>query len=112
LALSVLALVFMLTEMGFAATAFGKRFQIFTIAAAAASLVSGAVMQRLSDGMAEGKPTHWMGFAERITYGSWVLWMAVLAVVLLQRESQAEERHIELRLQRPFARGAASRLGS
>ena len=33
--------------------------------------------------MAIGEPTPWMGLAERLSIAPWLLWMAVLAVMLM-----------------------------
>jgi hypothetical protein len=85
LVLSGTAVLFIMAELGFSAPAFGKRFRLFSVAMGASALTFGALMNRLSSGITEDH-TPWMGFAERITYGSWLLWMAVLAIALGGRE--------------------------
>lgn len=94
LLLGALAILFIIAEMGFSAAAFGKRFRLFSVAMAVTVLVFGAVTGMLSSGMTAGHPTPWMGVVERVSYGSWLLWMGVLAVVLLRIQSprQAQSR--------------------
>jgi Protein of unknown function (DUF998) len=84
LILSALAILLIVTEMGFAAAAFGKRFRLFSIAMVVTVLVFGALMGIQIPNVEAGDPTPWMGFVERISYGAWLLWMAVLAIVLLR----------------------------
>ena len=94
LILGALAILFIIAEMGFSAAVFGKRFRLFSVAMAVTVLVFGAVTGMLSSDITAGDPTPWMGIVERISYGAWLLWMGVLAVVLLrtQRPGQAQSR--------------------
>jgi len=89
--LGALALLFIITEMGFSAAAFGKRFRYFSIAMAILTVLGGAYMAMSSSAIEAGDPTPWMGFIERIMYGAWLLWMAVPSVLLLRRDVDAEE---------------------
>jgi hypothetical protein len=84
---------------GVGATAFGKRFQYFSIAMALTLLSAGAYVATTSNEVAAGDPTPWMGLVERASYGAWLTWMAVLAIVLLRRSRQQTsqgpaERHV------------------
>lgn len=83
--LSVLAVSLILLQMGFSAAALGRRFRMFAIAMALTALAAGAYTGTTTSDVSAGNPTPWMGFIERISYGSWLLWMAALAVVLIRR---------------------------
>ena len=87
--------------MGFSAAALAKRFLIFSLAMAATALTFGPAAARMSSDIAEGDPTQWMGVVERVSYGAWLLWMAVLAIVLLRRELMLERRPRDGRLRGP-----------
>jgi len=86
--LSALAILFILTEMGFSAAALGRGFRYFSIAMAVTVLVAGGFVGTTVSEVAAGDPTPWMGFVERISYGAWLLWMAVLAIVVLRRTNE------------------------
>ncbi|MEU4421519.1 DUF998 domain-containing protein [Actinoplanes sp. NPDC024001] len=85
LVLSMLAVLFILAETGFSAAALGGRFRVFAIVMAVTVVLAGAFVAVAAPDVAAGGPTHWMGFVERISYGAWLLWMAVLALVLVRR---------------------------
>lgn len=92
LALSAVAVALILTEMGFGARALGWRFRVFTIAMAATTLIFGALTGLLTQGIETGDPTRWMGLVERVSYGAWLMWMAVLAIALLGRDGTHDAR--------------------
>ena len=73
-----------LLAIGFAATAFGKRFRLYSIGTLLLLVLGGALAGLDGARLAAGLPTPWMGVTERINiYGS-MLWMAVLATALLR----------------------------
>ncbi|MDH5439194.1 MAG: DUF998 domain-containing protein [Candidatus Bathyarchaeota archaeon] len=79
-----------LLAMGFGATAYGKRFRLYSIGTLLTLLVLGAVLGFVGGAQitVQGKiaPPQWFGVSERITvYGS-MLWVVVLAIVLLRAE--------------------------
>ena len=77
--------LFVLAQMGSAATALGKPFRLYSLASAATVLVfAGVLTGREAARLARGEPTPRMGLYERIGTGAWLLWMAVLAINLLQ----------------------------
>ena len=84
LVLSTLTIVFILAELGFAAVAFGTRFQVYSAVTAVTVLVFGALVGPLAAGIPDGKGTPWMGLYERVSIGGWLLWMTVLPVMLLR----------------------------
>jgi len=76
--------LFVAAYVGTAAVGFGWVFRLYSIATIATSLVFGLLSAQV-DKIEAGDPTPYMGLLERISMGSWLLWMAVLAAVLLRR---------------------------
>lgn len=74
--------------MGFSAWAFGKRFRLYSLATLAAVTVFGIVAGSQGGGIAANEPTPWHGVYERINIGGYLLWMAVLAIVLLRKQAK------------------------
>jgi Protein of unknown function (DUF998) len=77
-----------LAQIGFGAVALGTRFRLYSLASAIIVLLFGAVTGTQSPNIANGEPTPWMGLYERVSIGAWLLWMAVLAVVLWRDASR------------------------
>jgi hypothetical protein len=82
----------MLTVMGLAAAALGKRFRFYTIATVVLWLVFGTLTFLDSPEVASGDPTPWIGVWERINIGAYMFWLVLFALVLLQREATAVQR--------------------
>lgn len=78
----------MLLMMGFGAAAFGKKFRIYTIASMALHFVFGFLTSLEAPKVETNQPTPWIGVWERINIGIFLLWVAVLAVILLRREKE------------------------
>jgi hypothetical protein len=78
-------LAVMLTAMGLAAAALGRRFRLYTLATLAAFVGFGALTSIEAANLAAGLPTPYLGLWERINMGAGMLWIAVLAGVLLFR---------------------------
>ncbi len=72
--------------LGFGATAFGKRFRLYSIGTLLTVLVFGALTGSQAAALAAGQPTPWLGLTERINIYSFMLWVVMLAVVLLRAE--------------------------
>lgn len=86
LVLGVLAMLFIVAEMWLSGRDLGKQFRFFSRAMVAFFVVFVGLWAALSSGVSSGEPTPWMGLAERAWYGTWLLWMAVLAFVLMRRD--------------------------
>jgi hypothetical protein len=86
LVLSGLSLSLILVQMSSSAAALGNAFRYFALAMAITLLGAGGYTATTVAETAAGDPSPWMGLVERIMYGSWLLWISVLAVVLLRRE--------------------------
>jgi hypothetical protein len=88
--LTAVTVLLIVSEIGFAAAAFGWRFRIYSILTAATVLVFGALTGIESPKVPAGDPTPWMGFYERVSVYAWLLWVAVLAIILLRTQARAE----------------------
>jgi hypothetical protein len=74
----------MLLAIGFGATAFGKRFRLYSIASLVILVTFGAMTFVDAPSVAANLPTPWIGVWERINVGVFLLWVVVLAVGLLR----------------------------
>lgn len=74
--------VFVLAEIGSSAAGLGRGFRIYCAATVAVILLFGGLTGAQAPHVAQRLPTPLMGFYERVNIGAWLLWMAVLAVVL------------------------------
>jgi hypothetical protein len=82
---AVISLV-ILFAIAFGATAFGRRFRFYSIATIVVLLVSGSTTFLYAPRLAANLPTPGMGLVERIDLGAYLLWVAVLAILLLRAE--------------------------
>ena len=73
-----------LLAMGFGATAFGKRFRLYSIATMLILVVFGVLTGLDQPQLEANLPTPWMGLWERIDIFATMLWIAVLAIALLR----------------------------
>ncbi|WP_242342708.1 DUF998 domain-containing protein [Anaeromyxobacter terrae] len=76
--------VFCLLIIGFGAAAFGRWFRIYSIATIIVLLGFGFWTGVEAPMVSANEPTPWLGVIERIMFASFVLWFAVLAIVLLR----------------------------
>ncbi len=81
-----------LLAIGLAATAFGTRFRIYSLATLLLLVLGGTMASLDGARLAAGLPTPWMGITERINiYGS-LLWVAMLATALWRAGGGAQGR--------------------
>lgn len=80
--LTYVGVAFFLTAIGFAATAFGRRFRFYSIATLLVCIAFGTLTGLDVPRMVGNQPTPWMGLFERINIFSYLLWAAVLAMML------------------------------
>jgi hypothetical protein len=78
----------MLLAIGFAATALGKRFCIYSVVTILVILGFGVLTGMDSPKMEANQPTPWIGVWERISIGAEMLWVAVLSITLLRKEKK------------------------
>ena len=77
----------MMLAIGFGAAALGRKFRIYSILTLLILIVSG-ILTRIDGPKIEANlPTPFIGVWERINIGVYMAWAVVLAVVLLQRQS-------------------------
>lgn len=77
----------LVTAMGFAAAALGRRFRVYTIATIVLIVIFIAWTGVYGPRIEEGSPTPWLGVIERTWWYGYQLWFAVLAVKLLRERS-------------------------
>lgn len=77
-----------LLAIGFGATAFGKRFRLYSIATILVLLVVGILTALDAPRMQANLPTPWVGVTERINLLGYLLWVAVLAIMLLRAQGK------------------------
>ncbi|NJO72639.1 MAG: DUF998 domain-containing protein [Leptolyngbyaceae cyanobacterium RM1_406_9] len=82
--LTGVGLLFMLLALGFGATAFGKRFRLYSIATILIFVVFGILAGLDGSRLEANLPTPWMGVWERINIFAYMLWVVVLATALLR----------------------------
>jgi uncharacterized protein DUF998 len=81
--LTGVTVVLIVLAIGFAATAFGKRFRLYSTATILILLGFGTMAAGYAPRIEAGLPTPWLGVLERICVFSYLLWQAALAVLLL-----------------------------
>jgi len=77
-----------LLAMGSGATAFGRRFRLYSIGTILALIVGGTLAGRNIPQLAANLPTPWMGVWERINISATMLWISVLASALLRAQEE------------------------
>jgi hypothetical protein len=82
--LTFVGILFMLLALASAAFALGKRFRLYSIATILLLVVGGVMTGLDIPRMEANLPTPWMGVWERINIYAYMLWVAVLAIVLLR----------------------------
>jgi hypothetical protein len=85
---SVVAVALMTCAMGFSAAAFRNWFRTFAVAMLGIVILFGLLTALDAPQMEANLPTPWIGVWERISIGAYLLWAAVLAlIVLVQRKN-------------------------
>ena len=72
--------------MGFSAFAFGKNFRWFSLVSIVLLLGFGAMTSLEAPNITKNLPTPTIGVWERLNIGVFLVWLAVLAIVLLRRQ--------------------------
>jgi hypothetical protein len=86
--------VLMMVAIGFGASAFGKRFRLYSIATLVVLVVFGVLAGLDGPRIAADLPTPWVGVWERINVGAFLLWVVVLATALLRAPAERPPRHL------------------
>jgi Protein of unknown function (DUF998) len=103
-ALSLIILLF----IGFGAFVRGRGFRSYSFATIAVMLVFGALTGLASRPMTLGQPTPWLGVVERIVLGAYLLWVAVLAILLGRAPHSTATTPTRSGKRVPLAAGAAA----
>ena len=74
--------IFIVASMVLAAATYGKTFRVYSIATILVLMVFGIWTSLSIPAVGDGEPTPWMGIIERVNVYGYLLWVAVLAVVL------------------------------
>lgn len=90
LALGATNEIIYLLALGFMAAALGRGFRLYSVLTFLLLSIFGVLTFLEAPGIARNEPTPLIGVWERINIGLFLLWVAVLAVVLLYREKQKE----------------------
>jgi hypothetical protein len=80
-------LLCMFPAMGFAASALGKRFRLYSIGTMLVFLVCGVLAGLDQPNLVANLPTPWMGVWERINIFGYMLWIVVLAFLLIRAQT-------------------------
>ena len=83
---TIIHIVLMLIVIILVAAALGKGFRIYSIITVLTFLVFGILTTMESQGIQSGAPTPYIGIWERINMASYMLWLAVLALILLRQQ--------------------------
>jgi hypothetical protein len=76
-------------QLAVGSRAAGRAFRAYSIATLAVVVLFGALAAWAGQRIAAGAPTPWLGIAERLSVGAYLLWIAVLDFVLLGAETRA-----------------------
>ena len=77
--------LFILAAVVVGASLFGRGFRLYSWATLAILIVSYVLTGIAAGKLAAGEPTPWLGAVERVNIGAYLLWVAILAVILLRR---------------------------
>jgi hypothetical protein len=91
IALGAATVIIYLLALGFSAAALGKRFRIYSIVTFILVLVFGLLTFKEAPGLSRNESTPLIGVWERINIGLFLVWIAVLAIVLLRRKNKQEK---------------------
>lgn len=80
-----IAVLLLVLVIGVAATAFGQRYRLYSIATLLVLFAFGAWAGMDGARIAEDLPTPWIGIKERVSVYSYQLWLVVLAITLLRQ---------------------------
>jgi hypothetical protein len=86
--LTIVGVLCYLLAMGFGATAFGKRFRLYSIGTVLLLVVGGILAGTQFDRIPANLPTPWMGAWERFNIYATMLWISVLAISLLRAKAE------------------------
>ena len=84
---AMVTVLFMIVMMVFGATAFGWRFRIYTILSITLHFAFGILTSIEAPNIPTNGPTPFIGLWERINIAIFMLWIAVLSIILLNKKA-------------------------
>jgi hypothetical protein len=78
----------MFVTIGFGAAALGRWFRLYSILTIAMLLLGGALTGLQLAQIAAGETASWFGLTQRMLTWAWLLWVAVLGIVLLRLQPE------------------------
>ena len=87
IALTGVIVLFILSAIVFGASLYGSRWRLYSFATLSTLLISGAWTGFEATRLAAQQPTPWLGVAERINIGAYLLWVLVLGISLLRSKT-------------------------
>jgi len=81
----------MMLAIGFGAAALGRKFRIFSIITLLILIVAGILTSIDGPKIEANLPTPFIGVWERINIGVYMLWVVVLAIILLRRQTRQSQ---------------------
>ena len=92
-ALGGVTVLLMFLAIGFGATAFGRRFRLYSIASIVVLLAFGGLTFIEAPQLQANLPTPWIGLWERINISVFLLWIAMLGAVLWRTGPRGESAY-------------------
>jgi hypothetical protein len=89
---TIVTSLFFMSALGFGAAGFGKRFRFYSLGTMAIVFASGAWTGAYAPAIQDNLPTPWVGVWERVNANVFMVWIAVLAVALLQVQQSLDDR--------------------
>jgi hypothetical protein len=86
-ALTAVTVLLILSIIWFGSNGDARRFRVYSIATIAALVLFGALAGSDAGRIAANLQTPWVGVWERINIYGYMLWMAILAVILIRRDN-------------------------
>ena len=87
----IITLLLMISAIGIGAMALGKSFRLYSLVTLVLLILFGALIIPEASNIQANLPTKLIGVWERINIGVFLLWVAVLAIILLRREKFENE---------------------
>jgi len=92
--LGAVTVLLMFLAIGFGATAFGRRFRLYSIVSGVVLLVFGGLTFLEAPRLDTSLPTPWIGLWERINISVFLIWIVVLAIVLLRTGASRQTQRV------------------
>lgn len=103
IAFTAITVPLMLLSIGFAASALGRQFRLYSIAALVIMVFFGTLTGIEGPKLSTGEPTPWVGVWERILIGVYLLWVVTMAVMLMRKSHALQWREKKIKSGSAFA---------